>query len=72
MIDIDHLACIKDADFSLAELIEWGYETSGDFDEAVRVYTEMSHSAGFNVQITETEMVRAQEEFELEFGDKFK
>jgi hypothetical protein len=61
---------LKDVDFSISEMIEWGYETSGDFDEALRVYTEMAALAGFNVQYTETELQRAREDFKLEFGDK--
>ena len=38
--------------FDLAELIEWGYETSGDWDEAVRVYTEQAKRDGIVIIAT--------------------
>ncbi|MHC4752300.1 MAG: hypothetical protein ACYTFW_20800 [Planctomycetota bacterium] len=60
---------LKSKDLNVAELIEWGYETSGDFDEAVRVYSDKAFLDGFELQYTETELVRAREDFDLEFGD---
>lgn len=32
--------CKRDVRFNVARLIEWGYETGGDLDEAKRVYFE--------------------------------
>lgn len=63
MVNISLHGRPKQIDLSVAELIEWGYETSGDFEEALRVYTEASARAGFELQYTETELVRAREEF---------
>lgn len=67
MIDTHPHGSPKPIDLSVAELIEWGYETSGDFDEALRVYTDMSKLAGFELQYTETELARAREEFVQNF-----
>lgn len=62
---------LKSKNLNVAELIEWGYETSGDFGEALRVYTDDSFMQGFELEYTETELVRAREDFDHEFGDKY-
>lgn len=55
-------------DLEVAELIEWGYECGGDFDESLRVYSEKAQLDGFTLEYTETELVRAREDFDREFG----
>jgi hypothetical protein len=55
-------------EFNFAELIEWGYETGGDFDEALRIYTE--HSAGVSKEIallSGAEMSALEERFNREW-----
>lgn len=54
--------------FNIAELISWGYETSGDFDEALRVYSEFVPSVRDEiVNFTETQMSI----IEKKFNDNF-
>jgi len=59
-------------DLSIADLVAWGYETSGDFDEALRVYTEKSEADGYKLEYTLHDLEKARADFKLEFGDRFK
>lgn len=55
--------------FNMAELISWGYETSGDFDEALRVYGE--NNAAVKVEVgrwTKTELAAIERKFNREFA----
>ena len=69
---IDHDPNIYDdhKPFNLAEFIEWAYATSGDYDEAMRVYIEHTQLAGEILTITPEDKIKAREALELEFGDK--
>ena len=54
--------------FNIAELISWGYETGGDFDEALRVYGEFVPSVVDEVaNFTETQMSIIEKKFNSEF-----
>ena len=52
-----------------AELIEWGYETSGDWDEALRVYTEQTQMEGLELFWLPNDRLKALRDFALEFGE---
>lgn len=53
--------------FEIAELINWGYETSGDFDEAMRVYIEQTQLNGKVLVILPEDAQNAKKSFETEF-----
>ena len=70
MIDqraIDHSENMKR--LNVAELIEWGYQTSGDFDEALRVYIEQTQREGLELFWLPNDRLKALRDFALEFGE---
>ncbi|MHA1952287.1 MAG: hypothetical protein ACW99G_15325 [Candidatus Thorarchaeota archaeon] len=70
MIDTNSNIFSDHKDFNVAEFIEWAYETSGDYDEAMRVYIEKTQLDGQILTITPEDKVKAREALDLEFGDK--
>ena len=70
MIENDPSAVPYTKPFNVAEMIEWGYETSGDFDEALRVYIEMTQSEGLALLYYPSDLELARDAFKREFGDK--
>jgi hypothetical protein len=56
-------------EFQKAVLIGWGYDTSGDFDEALRVYTEQERMEGNQLIVPTGDALRQiKAEFNAEFA----
>lgn len=55
-------------EFNFAELIEWGYETDGDFGEALRIYTEQNAGVAREIALlSDAEMSALEERFNREW-----
>jgi len=50
----------------VAVLIGWGYQTSGDFDEALRLYSEIDR---LPVDLNPVEMAELEKMFQTEFEE---
>lgn len=55
--------------FNTAQLIQWGYETGGDYDEALRVYVEHERTQGGELDTLGIDWVAVRAAFVAEFGD---
>ena len=57
--------------FNFAELVQHGYDTGGDFDEAMRVYSEFTELNGYRLILPdEAALAAVKEKFDVEFGNK--